>query len=433
MQLLDLAKKKLSAPTALFLKLPLFKKVLIIGLIILLGWFASTRLLGQRDRQVQYQTAKVERGKLVVSVSESGQVQVANQLNVTTQATGVVAQVYVSNGEYVTAGQNIATINLDQAGQQREASARASYLSAKNTLLSANASSFTLQADMFDKWDTFKKLAESGDFDTNDERALPQFHIAEKEWLAAEAKFKNQGAVISQAQAQITSAWLSYQAAAATITAPIEGKISNLVIVPGITIENQNELGSSSQTVVSIESGGTPVITVNLSEIDVLKVKEKDKAKVTFDALPNKEFEGKVAGINRTGIVSSGVTTYPGTIVMDKKSNEILPNMSATVEIITETRDNVLLIPSAAIGTQNGRSFVRVRSRGAVRVVPVVTGASSETKVEIVSGLSEGDEIIVGTARDEQGESTSPFRLAPFGGGGAGRETGSLRHGGFSR
>jgi len=387
----------------------------VVVLAVVLAFFAW-RLLAKKSQQPQYQTAKVERGTIVWTVSASGSVVSANIFEVTTQATGMVKKVYVADGEKVKAGQKIMEIELDLSGKQKNASAWSAYLAAKNNLESAKATQYSLQSDMFSKWKTFKDLAESSSYDTAEERTLPQFHIAQDDWLAAEAKYKNQQEVVRQAQVALNNAWLSYQLTSPIITAPVSGTISGLNFVPGMVVGSSST--GTSQRVAVIRTEGTPIASFNLSELDVPVVKSGQKATITFDSLPDKTFTGKVVSVDRLGTATNGVTNYPVIVQFDASSEEVLPNMAVSVNIIIETKDNVLIVPSSAIQKQNGQNVVTVLENGKERQRQVEVGISSETQTEIISGLSEGEVVITGRltgAKIQPG--SSPFGM-PMGGAG---------------
>ena len=170
-----------------------------------------------------------------------------------------------------------------------------------------------------------------------------------------------------------------------------------------------------------------PTVSINLSEIDIPKVKIGDNATVILDALTDKTFTGKVISIDTVGTVSSGVTTYPVIIQLDLESNSILPNMAATANIITATKDNVLLVPASSIQSQNEEIFVRVMKNNKPKEVAVETGLSSDTQTEITSGLSEGD--IVVTNIIQSNTASQRQTTSPFGGfsGGSFRQSGVMR------
>ncbi len=375
----------------------------------LVGW----RFFGKTQPTTQYQTAAVERGTLVSSVSVSGQILSANIVNVTTNAQGVVKKVFVKERDKVITGQKILELILDLAGQQKNAAAYSSYLSAKNSLASAQASLYTLESQ--------RSVAKKKLVDDALTKALalddPIYVQEYSDWQAAEAKYNNQGAVIDQAKIAVNNAWLSYQLTSATVTAPSVGTISSLTAVEGLSV-GQGSSGSDttvSQKVAVIQTEANPLATFNLSEIDVSKVKAGQKATITLDSFSDKTFTGKVASVDRTGSTTSGVTSYPAIVQFDTQTPEILPNMAASAEIIIEAKDDVLSVPSAAIQTQNEQSTVRVLKSGQVQSVPVETGLTSATQTEIISGLSEGDEVVTSTVSNGTGQSSGS---SPFGGGG---------------
>lgn len=408
----------------------------IAALVLLLVLYFVWKQFSQNKATPQYQTAQVAKGTLVVSVSESGQVAVANRMSVTTQASGVVDQIYVKNGETVAAGQKIASIKLDSAGQIKQTQAWSAYLAAKSILDNANATLFSLQSTMYSKWNTYINLAQNSIYQNADgspnasNRTLPQFTTAQDDWLAAEAAYKNQQNVILQAEAALSNNWLAYQAASSVIVAPQEGVINDLTIAPGMQIgsgSSVNAAGSTAfQFIANIKTPGNPIVTVNLSEADVVKVKTGQKVTLTFDALQGKTFTGKVLGINTAGVVTSGVTNYPATIMLDLASDLILPNMSANANIILNVKQDVLLVPSGAIQRDNGQTTVRVVKNGVLTNMPVEAGESSDSETEIISGVTEGQDVVVGILQtmSSAGASFSPFsRNIRVGGGnfGAGR------------
>ncbi|MCL5675671.1 MAG: efflux RND transporter periplasmic adaptor subunit [Patescibacteria group bacterium] len=434
-------KDKKNKPTSRFAKIKQFllgsrkRTVIILIFILLAGFFIFKSGFGQ-VKTPTYQTAQVTKGTIVSSVAESGLVSVANRASITTQASGVVSQVYVKNGDQVEEGQKIADISLDPDGLQRQAQALTSYLSAQNGLNNARAQLYSLQSSMFSKWKTYTDLAENSTYQNADgtantaNRTLTPFTTAQDDWLAAEASYKNQQGQIAQSQSNLTSAWLNYQAASSVITAPMAGTISDITIVPGMQL-NTSYSGNnvSSQIVASIKKSGNPVVTVSLSEVDAASVKTGDKATLTFDAFPNQTFTGKVLGINTTGSVNSGVTTYPAIIQLDTPNNDILPNMSATANIITAVKNDVLKVPSTAVQSNNGQSTVRVLKNGQISTVDVQTGLTSDSETEITSGLSEEDTVVTSFITSGQGASgsSSPFNRTGFGGGGGVRFIGGGR------
>jgi len=414
-----------------FLKKPLFIKIVFAVVIIILVWLFISKISSGKKNSIQYQTSPAEKNTLIVTVTGSGQVSTANNGTVSTLATGVVSKIYVKDGDEVKTGDKIAEVELDLSGQQRAASAWSSYQSAKNSLDSAQTSLYTLQSDMFTQWDEHFELSTNSTYQNSDgspnyiNRALPEYHIIEDDWLASEAKYKNQQNVISQAQTSLNSAWLSYQKTSPVIYAPISGIISGLSLQEGSVIVESTNTSNSAQSatkIANIKTKALPMVSVNLTEIDVPKVKLGDKATITLDALTDKTFTGKVVSIDTAGSVSSNVATYPTVIRLDSESNSILPNMAASASIITDVKNAALLVPIAAVKKQtDGGSYVQVLKNNQPVQVTVEIGLSSTTEVEIISGLSEGDKVITNsTASLSNGQQKNNQSNSVFGGMGGG-------------
>jgi multidrug efflux pump subunit AcrA (membrane-fusion protein) len=112
--------------------------------------------------------------------------------------------------------------------------------------------------------------------------------------------------------------------------------------------------------------------------------------------------------------VSSGVTTYPTVIRLNDTVEGLLPNMSASASIITQVKDNALIVPSSSIQTTNGQSTIQIMKDGKPQQVQIETGISSGTQTEISAGVSEGDTIVTRTITATSGSATSNTATSPF-------------------
>lgn len=406
----------------LFKKIPLFfgwvlkaKLRIAISLILVVALsFLGYKTFGNTSAQPQYQTAQAERGTLVNTISASGNILSGNSVDITTTASGVVTEVFVNNGESITSGEKIAEIQLDQSSQAKLASAYSSYLAAKANLDSAQSKINSLQASEFAANQKFINDAVARGLTTND----PTYIQQNAAWLQAEADFKNQQGQIAQAQAALNSSALSLSQISSTITAPTTGTIANLILTEGMPIVSPSSTTTSSVQklgTITMEQGGLQA-TINLSEIDVPKVRSGQRATLTLDALPDKTFTGRVGAINTTGSVSSGVTTYPATIVFDTSAPNIYPNMAVTAKIIIDSKADVILVPSSAVQNINGQTTIRVLKNGQIMSQNVEVGLSNDTQTEIISGLNEGDIVVTGVTSTSGANSTGAQGTSPFGG-----------------
>jgi multidrug efflux pump subunit AcrA (membrane-fusion protein) len=189
-------------------------------------------------------------------------------------------------------------------------------------------------------------------------------------------------------------------------------------LVEGMVLTSSSSTTSiNSQRVAVIKGDSLPVVMVSLSEVDVPNVKVGQKVTVTLDSITDKTFTGVVATVDRVGSVSSNVTSYNANIKLDSASDQILPNMAATANIILQTKTDVLEIPTTALTTQNGLTYAKTLQAGREVDVTVETGISSDTDTEITSGLSEGQTVITGVTSASSSTSTRSV-FSSFGGGG---------------
>jgi RND family efflux transporter MFP subunit len=197
-----------------------------------------------------------------------------------------------------------------------------------------------------------------------------------------------------------------------TIRAPFSGVIASVSVKKGDS--------ASSATAVATLVTKQQIATISLNEIDAAKVKVGQKATITFDAFPDLSISGEVLEIDNLGTVSQGVVSYNAKIGFDTQDGRIKSGMSVSVSIITDSKTNVLLVPSSAVKTNTNGSYVEVlaNSKELPQQIPVEIGSSNDTEVEIVSGISEGDSIITRTITSTSQTTTQRSSTGTLFGGG---------------
>lgn len=159
------------------------------------------------------------------------------------------------------------------------------------------------------------------------------------------------------------------------------------------------KVGESAETNegILVANKDTYKIELSLDQIDIVKVKEGMDAKVVLDAFSDKTFTGTVTSISATPTVTSGVVSYTATVGLSISGVTVMSNMTTTVTIIVSNKENIILIPSGAITSENGKSYVNVQSgRGPTASTEkreVTLGTVSDGKTEISSGLTIGETI----------------------------------------
>ena len=177
------------------------------------------------------------------------------------------------------------------------------------------------------------------------------------------------------------------------ITAPFDGTITQAEALSGDTVNT----GTAAFTIDDLSN---MVVDVQVIEVDINSVKVDQPATITFDAIPNKTYTGKVIQTNLAGTVGQNSVNFTVTVQVTDTDALVKPGMTANVTILTNQVENALLVPSTAIFTDNsGKQFVYLVQNGVVTEVPVTVGANSDTTTQITgNALQEGDSIVLSFA-----------------------------------
>lgn len=233
------------------------------------------------------------------------------------------------------------------------------------------------------------------------------------------------------------------------IRAPMDGIIARVEVKKGDPV--------SANAVVAALITRSRIAEISLNEVDAAKVKVGERATLTFDALPDLKINGEVAEIDVVGAVSQGVVSYTVKITFDTRpvlrgvshaedgDERVKPGMSVSADIVTESKNDILMIPNAAVKSRDGFYFVEIpenqnlaSQRGGANAAGVTfsnlpsrraieTGISNDEFTEVVSGLEEGEVVVSGvinpqaSANPNSRQQTPAFRIPGLPGGGSGR------------
>ena len=427
------------------------KKILLIVLgVVVAAGLVALFVYRQQAGYTKVLTAKIVKQDLATVVSGTGQIKAKYYVNLGATAMGRITHLYVKEGETVKKGETVATIEHVQQeasveGQQAAIAAAktdiSSYIAAEKT---AEANVEHARADLEQKkldWDRAQALYKDcilakQDYDAK--KAAYDLDVAS----VAQAV-----AGLNQAKAQTDSARGHLQTQVATLRgqqnmldltsaiAPFDGIVTNEPLREGETVVEgiQNTEGS---TIMTIADKSVVTAEVKVDETDIVNIQLGQPAEVTVDAIPGKVFKGHVtlvgdqALLRSTGVATSQSTTgteeakdFKVVVTLDNPSNELRPGLSTTAKITTASKPSVLSLPIQALtmhnpdddkpkgGVQAATTAPAVKSTpiqgvyvidkdksGKLRVkfVPVTTGITGATDIEIVSGLTEGQEIVTG-------------------------------------
>ncbi|EFK96759.1 efflux transporter, RND family, MFP subunit, partial [sediment metagenome] len=171
------------------------------------------------------------------------------------------------------------------------------------------------------------------------------------------------------------------------VYAPFDGILSELNVSVGEKVSTSTNIG-----ILISEQNSTQI---EFNEIDFIKIKKGQKAIITFDALEDITLEGYVSDLDITGTVSSGVVTYNVEIIFDGENEEVKNGMNLSVEIITDSNEQTIVVPNSTLSISKNKTFVSILENGIVKQIEVETGVKNDTQTEIISGLSVGDELII--------------------------------------
>ena len=191
-----------------------------------------------------------------------------------------------------------------------------------------------------------------------------------------------------------------------TIVAPFDGVVAAIDIKAGDEIAS----GASVATIIT----GNQVASITLNEVDIAKVEAGQKATLSFSAVDGLTITGKVAQVGVMGSVSQGVVSYEVVIALDEANPQVKSGMSVSAAVITQIKQDVLLVPSTAVKTANdGSAYVLMEPSGgsadaAPREQTVSIGLSDDQNTEIISGISAADRVAVSSSKQSAAASSSP-------------------------
>jgi|HigsolmetaGSP12D_1036236.scaffolds.fasta_scaffold00321_13 HlyD family secretion protein len=289
-------------------------------------WWYDKKKSKPLQSAVNFSTVQVTRGDIAESISGSGTVAVKNQATLNPPDTAKVASVKVKEGDQVKKGQVIATFEGTDMSVQIQ----------KYELTLKQQEQQLEQAQQ-----NYKSLVASGADPSELENA--KLNISSLQLNMEQTKLDIEDA-------------RSKEAGPDPLKAPIDGTVTTLNLHEGDSVGPQTEAAVITDY-VHLE------LTISVDELDVPKLKVGQKAQVTLDALPDQTIEGKVSEVSMEGTNSNGVATFPVTIDLANADN-VRPGMSGTAEIVTQSKENVLLLPLEAVQSMGGRYFVLVPGSG---------------------------------------------------------------------
>ncbi|GAP41970.1 RND family efflux transporter, MFP subunit [Lentimicrobium saccharophilum] len=345
-------------------------------------------------------TAGVEKGNVSITVTATGTLEAITTVEVGTQVSGVIERLYADFNSVVKKGQLLAKLD--------ETMLRATLDQSEATLMDA-------EADLSYQNGNYQRMKSL--YDKN--------LIAQADFDQAEYSYKRSLAGVASAKASLQRNQVNL--AYASIYSPIDGVVLNRAVDEGQTVA----ASFNTPTLFTIANDLTRMeVQASVDEADIGQVREGQRVEFTVDAFPSEEFEGTVTEIRLKPVVTSNVVTYTVIINAPNPEKKLMPGMTASVNIFLSEADTVLIIPSKALkfkpeseNTSGKTMMTRRPERGEMvwvyeggRMLPrsVKTGLSDGSITEIISGLKEGEEVILSAKTAEKSQKNEKTASSPF-------------------
>lgn len=370
--------------------------------------------------QTIYRTATVEPGSLTVEVSATGTLEPLTQVEVSSELSGVVRAVAVEENQRVAAGDVLAELDTTRIVAQIER--------AEANVAAAQARVEDAEVTLAEAEQTLSRTRQLSGRGMASAQALDTATAAQARAASAVA-IARANVAVAQAELKLQQADL----AKSTIYAPIDGIVLSRQVNPGQTVASSMQAPVLFMIAENLE---TMELKAAIDEADIGAVEAGQKARFTVDAFPQRRFDAEIRDISYASLVTEGVVTYQARLNVANDELLLRPGMTATVEIVTREAADVLLVPAAAFryspqeaapsngwslqslfmpgrppmgmgrwgarrgGNGEGRPVYILRD-GEPVAMRVTTGATDGEFVEILSGLTAGEAVIVGASQGD--------------------------------
>lgn len=320
--------------------------------------------------------SRVERGELELSVTELGRIEPREKVGVKSKVAGQVEQLLVDEGAQVKKGQLL--IVLDPIDYQRNV------VRAQQDVQKAQA------AVEFAQLSLERRV-----------RGLSERAVAQADVDLADNDLKTKKILLAQSRESLAIA--QDQLRFSRVTAPLDGTITQRTIRVGETVVPGSMATMDSTALMTISDMSALLAKADLNQIDVAKVRLGQTVSLTLDALPGKSFKATITKIAPASILPKGkdVEVFPIEATLLPEGTEVIkPGMTADVKIHIETKKGVLRLPIEAVVKEKGKSYVNkvtTNDKGKQKTdrVEVTVGARNDREQEILSGIAEGERVLI--------------------------------------
>lgn len=380
--------------------------VIIIGAVCVIGGLIIVNLAQKRDHSTEVMTVKAKRGRLVQTVPGTGRVQPEVQVKISANVSAKITGIFIEEGDRVKEGNLLVTLDKERYQAAME--------QAESALKSADAALEKSESELRRIQELFQRgMSSEADLET------------------AQADFQYRSAEVERSRAYLKQA--RDDLSKTSIYSPMDGIVSMLNKEPG-----EMALGAQYQQdiILVVADLNKMEVVVEVDENDIVDVSLEDSSRVEIDAYPDTTFLGLVREIAHTATTrgmgtSEEVTNFVVKIRLLEAPESLRPGMSATADVVTNVREDALYVPIQCVvmkppikegepdegdseelsegepemeeeeDTEKEEMIEAVFrvDEGTAHQIAIVTGISSDTDIEILSGLEEGDKVVSGPFR----------------------------------
>ena len=382
-----------------------------IALVVLVAAFALIKLARGTTIDAN-RIAKVTRGDVARSVVATGKIQPITQVEVKSKASGIVEKLFVDINNHVKKGQLLAQLDQEEIQAQVDAQ-RAQLASAQANVstyeaniaqdkVNAAAPDLPMYKATRDRNLEMQKLGIVSNQALDDANrdymaALTRRDAAKVQIAVDEARLKQAKAQVAQSQASLNQ--YEQQLGYTNIVAPMDGEILSRDVEIGDAVSSILVLGSTATQIMT--EGDTTQVYVKgkVDEADIAHVYLGQPARIKVESFRGRTFNGNVTKISPMGVEADNVTTFEVRVSINNPGGELKANMTANAEILLDEHKGVLTVPeNAVIYDSRKNAYVQIPDRqqkDGMRKIPVTVGLSNGSVTEIVSGLKEGQQVVL--------------------------------------
>ena len=383
--------------------------IVVVVLGVAFGLIAATRGGTKIDPS---KLAKVEKGDLAKSVVATGKVEPITKVEVKSKASGIVKKLIVQPSDKVKTGQLLAQLDKEEiqaqvdqsraASQAADASLKAAEADWERAKVDAEGPDVPLLKHAYERAVGMAKegvVSESAleDAQKNYEMALNKQNVAKAQLIVLKAKIAQSQAQVARDRANLKQ--LEEQLSYTDIESPIDGVVLSRDVEMGDAVSSILVLGSSATLVMTLGDISQVYVKGKVDESDIGKVYLGQPARIKVESFKDKTYNGVVTRIWPMGVEKDNVTTFEVRVSINNPGGELKAEMTANAEIILEEHKNVLQIPEGSvIYDKDKKASVEVpdhKGKDGKRKLAVNIGISNGAKTELLSGLKEGDQVVL--------------------------------------